>query len=167
MTDSTKHTPNTPNTPNTVSGQARGAFEVTLAPLAPYHDAGDARLGRRAIDKRFAGDLEGVSRGEMLSARTAVQGSAAYSALERVEGTLAGRKGAFTLQHTGVMARGVPSLAVAVVPDSGTGELAGLTGMMTIEVTGGEHRYVFDYALPPAAMSAADPANATPGAAAG
>lgn len=147
----------TASTPTVQTRQARGTFEVALPSLAPFHDAPDARLGRRGIDKRFAGDLAGVSRGEMISAGTAVQGSAAYSALEHVEGTLAGQRGAFTLQHTGVMARGTPSLAVTVVPDSGTGELEGLTGTMTIEVTGGQHHYVFDYALPAAAPPAAGP----------
>ena len=127
---------------------ARGTFEVTLAPLAPYESADDARLGRLSIDKQFHGDLDATSKGEMLSATTAVAGSAGYVAIERVRGTLGGRRGAFTLQHSGTMTRGAPTLAVTVVPDSGTDGLAGLRGEMRIIVGGGRHAYELDYTLP-------------------
>ena len=131
-----------------MTNRIRGTFEVTLAPL-PAHDAATgAALGRMAIDKRFRGDLDATSVGEMLSVLTGVKGSAGYVALERVTGTLGGRAGSFALQHSGTMTRGEPSLSVTVVPDSGTGELAGLTGRMTIEVGGGQHRYDFEYDLP-------------------
>ena len=100
-----------------------------------------------SIDKRFHGDLEGTSRGEMLAARTAEPGSAGYVAMERVTGKLHGREGTFVLQHTGTMTRGTPTLGVTVVPDSGTGELAGLAGEMTIVIEEGKHSYVFDYTL--------------------
>src|SRR5829696_470490 len=100
------------------------------------------------IDKQFHGDLEGASRGQMLSAGTNVGGSAGYVAIEHVTGTLHGREGTFVLQHTGTMARGAPSLSITVVPDSGTGALTGLTGTMAIVMTGGTHGYEFDYALP-------------------
>ena len=127
---------------------ARGTFEVTLAPLAPYESADDARLGRLSIDKRFRGDLDATSKGEMLSAATSVKGSAGYVAIERVRGTLGGRRGGFTLQHSGTMTRGAPTLTVTVVPDSGTEGLAGLSGQMRIVVGGGEHAYELDYVLP-------------------
>lgn len=123
--------------------RATGTFEVQLAPQETA-----APLGRMSIDKQFHGDLQGTSKGEMLAAMTAVEGSAAYVALEQVTGTLAGRTGTFVLQHTGVMDRGTPSLTVTVVPDSGTGELAGITGTMRIIIEGGRHSYEFDYALP-------------------
>jgi hypothetical protein len=79
---------------------------------------------------------------------TAVKGSAGYVAIEQVTGVLRGRRGTFFLQHRGVMDRGTPTLSVTVVPDSGTGELEGLSGTMTIDIAGGEHSYTFDYALP-------------------
>ena len=127
---------------------AAGTFEVKLdkQPLADT-DA-DATLGRLSIDKTFLGDLQATSRGEMLSAGTAVKGSAGYVAIERVSGTLGGRSGSFVLQHSGTMTRGTPSLSVTVVPDSGTGDLTGLTGTMTIDVGGGKHSYQFEYTLP-------------------
>ncbi len=126
--------------------QAQGDFDVKLTPQTP--DPGDnSALGRMAIDKVFHGDLEATSRGQMLAAGTAVDGSAAYSALERVTGTLHGKAGSFVLQHTGIMNRGAPSLTITVVPDSGTGSLAGLTGSMGIIIEGGRHSYVFDYDL--------------------
>ncbi len=100
-----------------------------------------------SIDKKFSGDLEGTSKGEMLSAMTAVKGSAGYVALERVRGTLHGRSGSFVLQHSGTMTRGVPELTVTVVPDSGVDQLEGLKGKMTIKIEGGRHFYEFEYEL--------------------
>ncbi|HEX6966318.1 MAG TPA: DUF3224 domain-containing protein [Gemmatimonadaceae bacterium] len=130
--------------------QAHGRFEVTLTPQ-PMHDAAHGSpLARRAIAKRFLGDLDATSIGEMLSAGTSVQGSAGYVAIERVTGTLNGRRGTFVLQHNGLMARGEPQLAITVVPDSGTDELTGLTGTMSITIANGDHSYDFTYALPAA-----------------
>jgi hypothetical protein len=102
------------------------------------------------IDKQFRGDLEATSKGQMLTGMSSVKGSAGYVAIERVGGTLAGRRGTFILQHTGTMARGAPSLTVTVVPDSGTDELTGLSGSMNIDVTGGQHSYTLEYTLPAA-----------------
>ncbi len=126
---------------------ARGTFEIKLNPLTPYNMAEGALLGRMSIDKLFHGELEASSQGEMLSAGTTVQGSAGYVAIERVTGTLAGRRGSFVLQHTGLMARGAPSLTVTVVPDSGTEEFAGLTGTMAIIIEKGKHMYELAYEL--------------------
>ena len=101
-----------------------------------------------SIDKQFHGDLEGTSKGYMLSsAATVVKGSGGYVAMERVTGTLKGRHGSFVLQHSGTMTRGVPQLSVTVVPDSGTAELTGLSGTMTIKIDAGKHSYEFDYTL--------------------
>jgi hypothetical protein len=100
-----------------------------------------------SIDKQFHGDLEGTSKGEMLTASGTVKGSAGYVAMERVEGKLKGRSGSFVLQHNATMNRGVPQLNIIVVPDSGTGELEGLAGQMTIKITGGKHFYDFEYTL--------------------
>ena len=127
--------------------QARGTFDVTLAPLAIADSAAASTLGRMSIDKRFHGDLEAASTGEMLTASTAVKDSAAYVAIERVAGTLHGRSGTFVLQHTGVMTRGDGQLTVAVVPDSGTDDLEGLVGTMSITIVGREHSSDFEYAL--------------------
>lgn len=123
---------------------AKGTFEVKLKPQT---DEGDPAIGRMSIDKQFQGDLEGSSKGQMLAVQGEVKGSAGYVAMERVVGTLAGREGSFALQHTGTMNRGVPELSVTVVPDSGTGELAGLSGKMTIIIDGGKHSYQFEYTL--------------------
>ncbi|HMM67686.1 MAG TPA: DUF3224 domain-containing protein, partial [Dokdonella sp.] len=84
---------------------------------------------------------------EMLSAMTSMKGSAGYVAIERVVGSLQGRRGSFVLQHSGTMNRGEPSLSVTVVPDSGTGELEGLSGTLGITVREGIHCYGFDYQL--------------------
>jgi hypothetical protein len=132
-----------------VTDHASGPFEVKLTPQDDK--SGDTGLARMTIDKQFHGDLEATSQGQMLSAMTAVQGSAGYVAIEKVSGKLKGRTGTFVLQHTGVMNRGVPQLTITVVPDSGTGELEGLSGTMSINIApGGKHSYDFEYTLPAA-----------------
>jgi hypothetical protein len=128
--------------------RASGSFEVKLTPQKPDNEVSQAaNLGRMTIDKQFHGDLEASSKGEMLSAMGEVKGSAGYVALERVTGTLAGKKGSFVLQHSGTMDRGNPSLTVNVVPDSGTAELTGLSGTMKIIIEGAKHSYDFEYSL--------------------
>ena len=128
---------------------ASGPFEVQLSPQPPTDAASQAGLGRMTLNKRFHGPLEAVSSGEMLAFRSAVDGSAGYVAMETVRGTLAGHAGSFVLQHSSTMNRGEPLQSITVVPDSGTGALAGLAGRMTIEIApGGAHRYRFEYALP-------------------
>jgi Protein of unknown function (DUF3224) len=127
--------------------RASGTFEVKLTPQQD-NAAGEATmLGRLTIDKQFHGDLEGTSKGQMLSAGTAEKGSAGYVAIEQVTGTLRGSSGTFVLQHNGSMNRGVPQLTITVVPDSGTGQLKGLTGMMSITIVEGKHFYDFDFTL--------------------
>jgi hypothetical protein len=128
---------------------ASGTFEVELTPQKPDNkEAESANLGRMSIDKQFHGDLEATSKGEMLSAMTDVKGSAGYVAIERVTGTLHDRSGSFVLQHSGTMTRGEPQLSVTVVPDSGTSELTGLAGTLTIRIADKQHFYEFDYTLP-------------------
>jgi hypothetical protein len=128
---------------------ATGPFDVTLTPQPADGFADGATLGRMTIDKRFHGDLEGTSLGQMLTGMGSVKGSAGYVAIERVTGTLHGRQGSFILQHTGVMDRGSTRLTITVVPDSGTGDLQGLAGTMTIDIgSGGTHAYVLSYTLP-------------------
>lgn len=128
--------------------KAKGTFKVTLNPLEPYATGVDGvNLGRMSIDKTFSGDLHGISQGEMLSAMTAVQGSAGYVAIEQVTGTLNDRTGSFALQHYGTMAQGKDNLMLEVVADSGSGALKGLTGSMAIRIEQGVHYYEFDYQL--------------------
>jgi hypothetical protein len=129
-----------------VIDHASGTFEVKVTPQAD-DNGGEPPLGRMSLDKQFHGDLEGTSKGEMLTIGTDVKGSAGYVAIERVVGRLQGQSGTFALQHTGTMTRGVPNLTITVVPDSGTGELVGLAGKMTINVTDGRHFYEFEYTV--------------------
>ena len=127
---------------------AKGTFVVSIAPLPVEGIAPEAKLGRMSIDKQISGDLVATTKGEMLSAGTGTKGSAGYVAIEYVTGTLNGRKGSFVLQHTGTMNRGAPTLAVSVVPDSGTDQLAGLEGNFKINIADGKHFYEFQYRLP-------------------
>lgn len=125
---------------------AKGTFDVKVIPQAPDDPAGGP-FSRLFLDKQFHGALEGTSKGQMLAGGTAVEGSGVYVALELVTGTLNGRGGSFILQHNGTMTKGVPTLSVTVVPDSGTDQLAGLAGTMTIVNVGGKHSYEFEYTL--------------------
>ena len=135
---------------NTVAQHAAGAFDVKVEAQGEPDKAGGSTLGRYSLDKQYHGDLEATAKGTMLTAGTDVKGSAGYVAMERVTGTLQGRSGSFVLQHTATMTRGEPQLSITVVPDSGSGQLAGLTGKMTIIIAAGKHSYEFDYTLPPA-----------------
>jgi hypothetical protein len=123
-----------------------GDFEVKLAPVDET-----APFSRMTIDKQFTGALTAASKGVMVAFMTAVKGSAGYVAMEQVTGSLEGREGTFVLQHSSTMERGVGKQSIVVVPDSGTGALAGLSGSMVIEMEGGKHGYRFTYRLPEAA----------------
>lgn len=131
----------------TTTHLAKGSFTVDMKPQGEPASADGVSLGRLSLDKRFEGDLQATSRGEMLTAMTSVQGSAGYVAIERVTGTLHGRRGSFVFQHSGSMARGAQQLSITVVPDSGTGELAGLEGTFRLQIVDGRHLYEFDYRL--------------------
>jgi hypothetical protein len=132
-----------------VATHASGAFDVKISPQPPQDNVGDPTVGRMSLDKQFHGDLEGTSKGQMLAASTDVQGSGGYVAIERVNGRLHGRSGTFALQHSGIMTRGEPQLIITVVPDSGTGQLVGLAGKMTITIAAdGKHSYGLDYTVP-------------------
>ncbi|MBA3656449.1 MAG: DUF3224 domain-containing protein [Gemmatimonadaceae bacterium] len=126
---------------------ASGTFETKSTPQAPYDSADGINIGRVSIAKTFTGGLEGTSTVEMIGAMTPVKGSAGYVAIERVTAALDGKTGSFVLQHSGTMNRGEASLIVAVVPDSGTGDLVGLDGTMKIDITDGKHFYIFEYSL--------------------
>jgi hypothetical protein len=130
-----------------MTSHASGTFEVKLGLLEAYNKNEGAGLGRMSLDKQFHGDLDAVSKGEMLSAGMPEKGSAGYVALERVSGTLQGRSGSFALQHNGTMTSGVFQLSVTVVPGSGTDAFVDLAGTMKIIIADGKHSYEFDYEL--------------------
>jgi len=129
---------------------ATGTFEVQMQPQGEGDVAPGASLGRMSLDKQFSGDLQAIGKGEMLAARSDTPTSAAYVAVERVTGTLHGRSGSFVLVHRGVMTASGQTLSIEVVPDTGTGALAGLSGTLAIRIEGGKHFYDFEYALPAA-----------------
>ena len=126
--------------------KAEGTFDVVMTPQT-QDDAAGGPFGRLCIDKWFHGDLEATSKGQMLGARTAIPTSGGYVALEQVTGTLNGRRGSFILQHDGTMRDGSFAMHVVVVPDSGTDELTGIVGTMSIIIEGSRHAYRFEYTL--------------------
>jgi hypothetical protein len=125
----------------------QGRFDVKLTPRPEVDAADGVQLGQADLHKEFHGELSATSKGSMLSAMGTQAGSAGYVAIERVTGTLQGKRGSFVLQHDGLMDRGTPQLVIHVVPDTGTGELTGLRGRMTIDIVEGKHFYAFDYEL--------------------
>jgi hypothetical protein len=130
-----------------MANRASGTFEVKLIPQVPDDQVEVPTVARMSLDKQFHGDLEATSKGQMLAVGTDVKGSAGYVAMERVIGTLHGQSGTFALQHAGTMTRGAPQLSISVVPDSGAGQLVGLTGKMAINIVDGKHLYDFEYTL--------------------
>ena len=126
--------------------RAAGPFDVKVTAQDDKSD--DPLLNRMTLDKQYHGDLEAVGKGQMLTAGTEVKGSGAYVAIEKVTGTLKGRKGSFVLQHMGTMAQSVPQLTITIVPDSGTDELKGISGKMIINIAAGKHSYDLEYTLP-------------------
>jgi hypothetical protein len=142
--------PNSSQKEALMTAHATGPFDVKITPLDPAFKTEDNSLGRMSIDKQYHGDLDATGKGEMLTGATPVKGSAVYVAVERVSGTLQGRSGTFLLQHSGLMTQGTPHLSITVVPDSGTGQLIGLTGTMNVIITDGKHSYDFSYSFPAA-----------------
>lgn len=124
-----------------------GEFNVKMAPEAMSAVAAASGIGRMSLDKQYHGALDATGAGEMLAYMDRELGSGAYVAMEKVQGTLEGRRGSFLLHHSGTMERGAAGLKVAVVADSGSGELAGLSGTLQIRIEGGKHYYDFDYTL--------------------
>ena len=125
-----------------------GSFEVALNPLETYAAGNNGvNLGRMSIDKTFSGELSAQSKGEMLTASSAVPGSAGYVAIEQVIGDLSGRKGSFVLQHYGRMDKDKNYPLLEVVPGSGTGELKGMKGNMNIRIENTHHFYDLDYEI--------------------
>lgn len=131
-----------------MSAVAKGTFTVEMKPQAEPLSQEGVSLGRISLSKRFEGDLQGVGDGVMLTALTPVIGSAGYVAIERVSGTLHGRAGSFVFQHSGTMNRSAQQLSISVVPDSGTGQLAGIAGTFSLKIESGKHSYEFSYTVP-------------------
>ena len=134
---------------NAMTRHAQGPFDVKTAPIVQEPHPDGITLGRYSLEKRYHGALDAVAKGEMLTAGGTVKGSAGYVAVERVEGSLDGKKGSFALQHLGQMSPAGQQLTIVVVPGSGTGELAGIDGSLEIKIgAGGAHSYDFSYSLP-------------------
>lgn len=139
----------TPKKGTVMTAQANGTFDVKVKPLPEDEKVPGVTVGRMSIDKQWKGDIEGTSKGEMMTAGTPVKGSAGYVAVEVVTASIKGRSGTFTFLHNATMKQdGDFNMGIKVIPDSGTGQLVGLTGALTIIIEGGKHSYKFDYTLP-------------------
>ncbi|MEO8360686.1 MAG: DUF3224 domain-containing protein [Vicinamibacteria bacterium] len=132
-----------------MTAQANGTFDVKVKPLPEDEKVAGVKVGRLSIDKEWKGDMVGTSKGEMMTTGGEVKGSAGYVAVEIMDVTLAGRKGTFTLMHHATMKGDADfKMLIVVVPDSGTGDLKGISGALTIIIEGKNHSYKFDYTLP-------------------
>lgn len=128
--------------------RAAGSFEVKIVPQTSEREATDATLGRMSIDKEYSGDLQATGRGQMLTSVTDISGAAVYVAIERVSGTLNGKRGTFVLYHNGIATRSRRDLVITVAPESGTEELTGLQGTMSINIVEKKHFYELNFTLP-------------------
>ena len=128
--------------------KAIGTFSVKMTPIGEADTQDGVSLGNLLLEKTFEGDLVGTGSGRMLTAMTPEKGSAGYVAIERVTGTLNGRAGSFSMQHTGTMDNGAQQLSITLVPGSGTGALAGIRGVFKLRIEGGKHYYDLEYTLP-------------------
>jgi hypothetical protein len=124
---------------------AKGTFEVKVTEEPPLDEVDGVTIARATVDKVFAGPLSGTSKVHMIGVRTKTKGSAAYVAVERIDGTLDGRRGTFVAAHHGSMTGGQQHLVLTIAPDSGTGELRGISGKMGISIVGGQHFYEVEY----------------------
>lgn len=127
---------------------AQGSFEVKIAPLPADEAIAATSIARYSLDKVYRGDLEGVSAGEMMGAGNVSAGRAGYVAVEEFTGTLHGKRGSFALQHSSTMYDGQYDMNIRVAPGSGTEELEGLAGSLTIVIAAGKHSYSLEYTLP-------------------
>ena len=118
-----------------------------MEPEPPFLEQDGVTLNRNAVRKEFSGDMVGASEAQMLAAFTSTPGSAGYVAIEHFTGSVAGKAGSFVLQHSGVMDKGDARLTVTIVPDSGAGELTGISGTMTLDNDEGRHSYVLEYEI--------------------
>lgn len=125
----------------------RGTFGIEATPGPPFDTDEGVVLGRMTFSKQFSGPLDAAGTVHMTYARAPEDSSAGYVAVEKITGALEGRKGSFVVMHTGVTHGGDLSLTVAIVPNSGTGELAGISGTMTLDNTESGHEYALDYQL--------------------
>jgi len=132
-----------------MTGQATGTFEVKVKPLPEDVKVQGVAVGRMSIDKVWSGDIVGTSKGEMMTTGGEVKGSGGYVAVEVMDVSLKGRRGTFTLMHHATMKNNADfRMNIVVVPDSGTGDLAGLAGKLEIIIEGAKHSYRLDYTLP-------------------
>lgn len=125
----------------------KGTFEITMQAEPPFEEVSGVTLSRASFEKRFSGALNATSQVHMLASRTPVESSAGYVAVERITGKLEARDGSFVVLHRGIMARGARSLELGIVPDSGTGDLKGISGTMSIDIVNGQHHYTIEYAF--------------------
>jgi Protein of unknown function (DUF3224) len=123
----------------------KGSFDVTIT---PQESAPDAPVARMLLYKDFHGDLEAVAHGEMMAAHEPLTGAGVYVAIDRVTGTLHGKGGSFLIAHRGIRNADGQELSIVIVPGSGTGQLAGITGTIGIEIVEKKHFYTVEYELP-------------------
>ena len=124
---------------------AKGSFDVTIT---PQETAPDAPVARMLLYKEFHGDLDAIAHGEMLAAHEPLTGAGVYVAIDRVTGTLNGKSGSFLMAHRGIANADGQQLDIAIIAGSGTGQLAGITGSVGIQIEDKRHFYTIDYTLP-------------------
>jgi len=116
-----------------------------MEPEPPFLEQDGVTLNRNAVRKELSGGMAGTSEAQMLAAFTDTPGSAGYVAIEHFTGSVDGKPGSFVLQYSGMMNKDDAQSTVTIVPDSGAGELAGISRAMELDKAEGQHSYVLDY----------------------
>jgi Protein of unknown function (DUF3224) len=114
-----------------------------------FETADGPKVTRAEVTKSFSGGLEGEGTVEWLMGYDE-NGTATFVGLERVVGTLDGKRGSFVIQHSGSFDGKTAKAELTIVPGSGSGELSGLKGGGTFEAgmgEDGERRVTLDYDL--------------------
>jgi len=127
---------------------ATGTFEITGMSEDAYREVeGGVRLTRAKGTQRFTGDIEGDGSVEWLMCYSP-DGTARFLGLQEITGSIGGRAGSFVVEatgdHDGMRSKGTWS----VIPGSGTGALAGISGEGGFEAPSGPNAsYSFEYRL--------------------
>ena len=127
---------------------ARGSFEITSFNENTYEErAGGAKLTHAWGDQAFSGDITGDGSVHWLMSYRS-DGTARYVGLQRIDGSVGGQRGSFVIEATGDFDGAASRGTWAVIPGSGAGELATITGTGSFDAPGGpQATYELDYDL--------------------
>ena len=125
--------------------EAKATFKITGWDEKPYQEfEGGAKLTRAKVTQAYQGEISGTGEVEFLMSY-AVNGTASFVGVELVKGTIAGKSGSFVIQHVGTYDSGGARSVWSIVPGTGIGGLAGITGKGSYAATAESVPVTFSY----------------------